>query len=374
MSLTTGDIYVAGVGNTESAVITYQVLDSTRTPIDQTGRVKGDFSLVFQPNSYTGGGTPPTVIPSSDSTDNSGILRTAISSGTQAGVVTIVTSVTLPSGLVIRSSPVKLTVHAGFADQAHFSLIPSRYVFPVGQNPGFTVAVGDMFSNPVQSGTAIYFNSQAGIMGTGNNGTGGTYTDANGFGSATLYTVNPTPFGSTAYRLNPGPADPYFAQVGGRLGYAWVWATTQGNGGVRVGDSVLVVWNSGGINVTGIPGAVVPIPQGGTSGPISITVTDGNGNPLCDGTTITTSLSYVIPVGGNIKFGTFGDLTDAQQFVMPDAGYCRFLGAGITSFTFFVSDLSEAGTPTAGETVLVTLTITSPNFAVRTVSFNCLVQ
>lgn len=380
LGITSRDIYVAGVGNTENSVITYEVRDSLGVPIDKANRVRAQFSLVFGPNPFTGGGTGPTVIPSSDSTDDSGKLRTSIASGTQAGVITIIASIPGPSGGTIQSLPVKLTVHAGFADQAHFTLIPSRYVFPypTAAGVGFTVAVGDTFSNPVQAGTAIYFNSQAGLMATGNT-SGGSYTNDIGFATSTLYTVNPLPFTSpSVYTYVPALTDPYYTQMGGgspaglRKGYHWVWASTQGKAGRRVADSVLVVWNTGGIVVTGIPVATISIPIQGTSAPISITLKDGNGNPLCDGTKITTSITFTSDLTG-ISFGVSGDLSSSSPFIMPTAGNRRFAGPENTDFTFTVSDLSNS--PAAsGQTLLVQILIDAPGYGNIIRSFSCKVQ
>jgi hypothetical protein len=376
ISLTNQDLYVAGVGNTENAVITYEVRDSLGIPIDKTQRVLATYNLVFQPNSYTGGGTYPTVIPGADSTDDSGKLRASIVSGTQAGVITIVTRITLPGGQVIQSLPVKLTVHAGFADQNHFTLIPSRYVFPpYPTTPTFAVAVGDTFSNPVQVGTAVYFNSQSGLITTGTtSGTFASYTDIRGFAGATLFPVNPTPWtpGASLYRYIPGVADPYYAQMGGgptRLGYTWVWASTQGKGGKRVADSVLTVWNEAPIVITGIPAVTVNL-VGGVSAPISITVKDINGNPLCDGTTITATPIFTSAVPG-VAFGTSGDISNSG-FVMPNAAFARFPGPGTTDFTFVVEDLSLA--PATGQRLVIQVTVAAPGLQTATASFPCLVQ
>jgi hypothetical protein len=363
--ITSRDLYVAGVGNVENAVITYQVNDSLGVPIERNRRAYATFSLVFYPNSYVGGGSFPQVIPGADSTDDSGKLRASLVSGTQAGIIQLVAQIILPSGKTIISQPVKITVHAGFPDQNHFTLMPSRFVFPgidAFNQVGFTVAIGDRYSNPVQAGTAVYFHSQAGIMHTGTTDPLSSYTDATGLAKSTLWTVNPRPI-----------AVPYYDPSYGRLGYHWLYAQTQGSAGVRVTDSVLVVWNKAPILVSGIPATVVNLPQGGTSPPISITVTDAYGNPLCDGTTISVSLNYVIPVNTTIKFGVSGDLSDVSQFVMPIAGFARFPGPGVTAFTFSVSDLSQVGTVTTGETILVTITISAPGLAVRVVSFNCVV-
>ncbi len=368
LGITNSDLYVAGVGNTENTVITYEVRDSLGLPIDKARRAFARFTMSFFPNSYFGGGTPPSVIPGADSTDDSGKLRVSIVSGTQAGVIQLIARIVLPSGKVILSQPVKVSIHAGFPDQNHFTLIPSRFVFPGidGFNQvGFTAVVGDRFSNPVQAGTAVYFQSQAGVMNTGTTGaTNGkaSYTDATGVATGTLFTVNPKPISVPWY-------DPSY----GRLGYQWIYAQTEGNAGVFVTDSVLVVWNKAPIIVTGIPATVVTIPRGSTSNPISITVTDANGNPLCDGTTISASITFTSDVVG-IKFGVSGDLSDVVQFLMPVASYARFPGPGVTFFTFNVSDLSTNGGASVGQTVIVQLTITSPGLATRVVSFACVVQ
>ena len=248
LSITNTDIYVAGVGNVENSVITYEVRDSLGIAIDKTRRVNADFGIQFFPNNYVGGGLPPQIIPPSDSTDDSGKLRTAIVSGTQAGVVQIVARVHLAGGGVVVSQPVKVTIHAGFADQTHFTLIPSRYVYPGYEATGvfpyfnsvpYTVVVGDTFSNPVQIGTAIYFNGAAGVMQTGTTGSQASYTNNTGIATATLYGVRPLP-DAPPYQYVPGPADPFYVELGGtdpggvRKGYSWVWAQTQGKGGKPV--------------------------------------------------------------------------------------------------------------------------------------------
>ncbi len=379
LGITVPDIYVAGVGNTENTVITYEVRDSLGVPITKQTRAFATFDLQFYPNNYTGGGTPPTVIPGADSTDDTGKLRASIVSGYQAGVIQLVARIALPNGPTVVSQPVKITVHAGFADQAHFTLMPGRWVFPGFDSFNiitFTAAVGDTFSNPVQAGTAIYFNSTAGIMETGTTSGGlASYTDATGLARAALYTVNPKP-NALPYEYIPAPSDPYYADLGGpipRHGYHWVYAQTQGRAGKKIIDSVLVEWNRAPIVVTGVPTSIIAIPQGSTSAPITITVKDANGNPLCDGTTIGVSLSYTTDVVG-IAFGASGQLSSSSGFMMPNAGFARFPASGVTDFTFFVSDLSTGGGATLGQSVLVTVIISSPGLATAVVSFGCVVQ
>lgn len=384
LGITNSDLYVAGVGNIENAVITYEVRDSLGVPIDKSQKAYAQYGLVFEPNGFTGGGSRPLVIPGADSTDDSGKLRASIVSGTQAGVITIVTRIALAGGVVIQSQPVKLSVHAGFADQAHFTLIQSRYVFPtVASGVGFTVAVGDTFSNPVQAGTAIYFNSQAGMMTTGTT-SGGTYTDKLGFASASFLPVNPRP-SVAPYAYVPAPTDPYYSEMGGiagvsnpRKGYFWVWATTQGRSGKRVGDSVLVVWNQGGIVVTDLPPPASALPvivtTHGSSAVLSFKVKDGNGNPLCDGTTITPSITYTTDVTGVAFSVTGAYFSSSKGFTMPNSPEARFPGPGVTDFTFTVEDISVPTAGTVGQRLTVNLVISSPGYQDRIISFPAMVQ
>ena len=369
---TASDIYVAGVGERQNSVLTYQVLDSLGTPITKEKRVGAKYYVEIYPNSGVGGGTPPTLIPAADSTDDQGRLRTSVTSGTQAGVLKVFAYIELP-GKQIVSEPVKITVHAGFPDQDHFTLVNGPWVFLTGDpvpKMSFTVAVGDTFSNPVPAGTAIYFHSQAGIQQTGQTGYA-RYTITDGTAFALLYWANPLPL-TTPYYYSPSPAMPYYNEVGGRLGYAWVTAQTQGRGtGQWVRDSVLVLWpgvGGGGIVFTGIPTSAVPVPTaGGASAPISITIKDANGNPLSTGTTINATVLYPnAPVGWNI--------TTSLSTTIPFAGYARFPGPNITDFTFNVTNASATGTVSAGQTYQVQISVNAPGVENVIRYFNIVMQ
>ncbi|HTX18830.1 MAG TPA: hypothetical protein VMG34_09225, partial [Bacteroidota bacterium] len=128
LGATATDIFVDGVGAVENSTIGYQVTDSLGIPIDRQRRVGVTYTIQFFPNSTIAGGTPPSVMPSTDSTDDNGQLHTSVISGTEAGVVQVVAHIIVPGRGTLISQPVKITVHAGFADQAHFTLIPSHYV------------------------------------------------------------------------------------------------------------------------------------------------------------------------------------------------------------------------------------------------------
>lgn len=377
LGATESDIFVAGVGGKENSIISYEVRDSLGFPIDRQRRVFVTYTVQFFPNSLVGGGTAPTVIPSTDSTDDQGRTRTTVISGTEAGVVQIVVNIQLPNRPLLVSQPVKISVHAGFADQGHFTLIPDRHVFE-GFSPGpptfgarkFTAVVGDTFSNPVQSGTAVYFHSQAGVIQTGSSDFN-AYTDASGFATVTLFPSNPTPDPTGTLRAGRPTYDTTFTQ--GRSGAHWVWAQTRGRGGKLIIDSVLVVQAKAPITVVGIPTTTVAVPSKSVSAPISITIKDGNGNPLPDGTTITSSIVVAnAPIG--FQMGVSGDISSDIASIIPNAAYARFPGPRITDFTFRVVDQSTAAFPGVTVSVRITVACPDPGIGTATYSFNAQIQ
>lgn len=372
LGATASDIFVAGVGGLENTVVSYEVRDSLGIPIDRQRRVFATYSVQFFPNSLVGGGTAPTVIPSTDSTDDLGRLRTTVASGTEAGVVQIVVKIQLPGRPVLVSQPVRISVHAGFADQGHFSLLPSRWVFGgyrLRQDIEFTVVVGDTFSNPVQTGTAVYFHSQAGVVQTGSSNFN-AYTDASGIASVVLLPVNPTPDPSGTARAGRPTYDTTLSQ--GRLGYHWVWGQTQGRDGKLIIDSVLVVQGIAPIVVTSIPDTIVPIDSATrASVPISITVKDAHGNPVPDGTTISASVKLDnAPIG--FQVGVTGDISTDFPVEIPNSAYARFPQRHITDFTFKVVDGSTVYL--RGVSPLIRITITSADLGTYTYSFTAQIK
>jgi hypothetical protein len=357
---TASDIYVAGVGERENSVLTYQVLDSLGTPITKEKRVGARYNVEFYANSVVGGGTPPTLIPAADSTDDQGRLRTSVKSGTQAGVVQVVARITLPSGKVMVSEPVKVTVHAGFPDRSHFSLWAVPYAFAIseaGFGPSFVVQVGDTFSNPVAKGTAVYFHTQAGVIQTGN----GAYTDANGRAVVTFLGGSPLP---TIGGTNSAGRPTYYEKEG----YFWVYVQTQGRNKVTIIDSVRVLWSDPPVSGTGIPTTDVLIPRSGRSNPITVRFTDGRGNPLPVGTKITTVIEFTTDLVG-IKFGLSGDLSSTEPFILPNYPAVVNGGTRVTDFTFYVSDLSSSGGAPSGQTLIVLIIVQAPNIGTYTFSF-----
>lgn len=351
------DLSVVGVGGVESSQLSFQVLDSTRAPLDKFNRTYASFSIDFYPNTIVTGGTSPHLLPVADSTDDNGVVRMSIVSGSEAGVAQVVARIQLGGGQTIISQPVRIVIHSGFADRGHFTLMQNHFVVPTGASPTFTVAIGDTFGNPVSPGTAVYFYSQAGIMTSG-----AAFTNGDGFATNTLITgVNPTPdaagtllAGRPTYDATHGP------------GYQWVYGQTKGNYGTQVIDSTLIVWAEAPIKVTGLP-ATLAIPSGGTSANVPVTITDGRGNPLPDGTTITISFTYPTNITG-LSYTASGSISSFQATTIPNSAFALFPGPGVTTFSFSVTDGSLPATP-AGTRIQITLLVTAPGLDAHPFSF-----
>lgn len=328
ISATTSDIFISGVGALENSVLTYEVRDSLGTPIDQSKRALANYNLNFFPDVFVTGGTPPRLIPSSDSTDNNGRLRVNLSSGTQAGVVQVIVSIVTPGG-TIRSQPVRVNVSSGFPDQAHFSLTTVNYNFP-GLDRFFirtniTVQVADKFGNPVQSPTAVAFFTRNGSV-TSNN----SVTGADGFLTQELISGSPFPEGVYAFTaLGPG--------------YSYVVAQTLGESGAQVIDSLLMLWTGAPIVVKTDATPTFTINNGGGAGPFTFTVMDRYGHPMSAGTQINVAGPGLV-VDGN------ANITMLDTFAS---------GPGTTSFTVSISDADPTDTSLPIPSIL-TVTVIHP--------------
>ncbi|MCX6121976.1 MAG: Ig-like domain-containing protein [Ignavibacteriales bacterium] len=349
VSVSSTDIYVSGTGSTETSAITYEVRDSLGTLIDTHPRAFAQFTIQFFPNTYTNTGTQPRLIPNADSTDDNARLHVSIASGTQAGIIQVYAKIDLGGGKIVTSQPVKISVHAGFADQRHFTLAPKSFNFG-GLETAFwpdqmTVQVVDKYSNPVLPGTAVYFNTMHGAIGTGKSGLNsiGT-TDIDGFVNQTLWSSNPFP--EFADTINLGP------------GFSWVYARTLGESATWVVDSALVIWTGQPIisNLTGP--ATYTIGNGGSAGPWTFTIADKYGHPMSSGTKITVA-GAGLSIDGDANL-TMPDIGPSQTtFIVPT-------GAGITSFTIVVSD-ADAGTVAVPPIKsLLTITIVHPVYGTFT--------
>ncbi len=335
------EIRVYGVGGQERAILGWEARDSLGLAIDAAHAVDISFSMVNGP----GGGEY--ISPTTVRTNAIGQAFITVNSGIKAGVMMIVAQATV-GGATIISSPVRVIIDAGFAVQSHFSLAAVRYNFPAlhwqGKRDGFSVLLGDIYSNPVAENTAVYFHTSpypANEIGGAGVIQPSVFTDINGQGSVSLISGNPPPMGT------------YAAPAGN--GYHYVVARTLGQGGTIVADSVLILW-SGYSTMTTINPDTFNIPNTG-SRRFTFSVTDELGHPLCGGTLISvtalvppppTPLSQVNQV--QLAFGQAGSVTLLDNI---------YPGLGSTDFSFLLSDGTWGITD--GTVVTVTVAVTSEN-------------
>ncbi len=332
------ELSVYGVGGKETSVLTWQVRDSLGNPMDGLNPATISFSML----SPLGGGEY--ISPSSITTDASGSAAVTLNSGTKAGVVQVLATVATATR-TIESSPVRIVIHGGFPDQAHFTISTPAFNFPAlgiaGARHQISVLVGDKYSNPA-SPTAVYFRSSAGVI----QGTiSGAITTLDGQGTVDLISGNPEPIGP-----------PYRAEAFGD-GYHYVVARTLGQNGVVVQDSLYLLW-SGGAMISRISPTTFNIPNAGSQA-IVFNVEDILHHPLAEATAINVTATIPPPpvdgVQQNKVFLLFGD---QGRVILPDV---VFPGPGTTQFSMTVQDGSWGILDSAGTPVTITITVTGPN-------------
>jgi hypothetical protein len=330
------EVSVYGVGGKETSILRWEVRDSLGLPIDANHAVTLDFT---SPNGPNGG---EYISPRSLTTNSAGQAATTLNAGTRSGVVQVVATA---ASRGITSSPVQIVIRGGFPVQSHFTIAVPQHnfaaLYTVGKTLPVVVLVGDIYSNPVAAGTAIYFRSSAGVI------LPSVFTDPTGQGSVQLISGNPQPLG-------------VYAAVRRGDGYHDVVARTLGQGGVVVQDSTLILWSGRGSikNVSAVSPATIPFDIGnGSSASFSFEVSDALGHPLAQGTTI--SVSAIIPppptegiqqnqvtvVFGNNGSLSLGDVIDA--------------GTGSTLFSFTLRD--GTWSITDATPVNVTISVSGPN-------------
>ncbi len=335
----TESIGVRESGSDEVASIVFQVTDSLGKPVTIERKVTVSFTLGQAP----GGGE--FIFPEVAETNNNGEVEVNLSAGTRAGVVQIVAQAEV-NGTTIRSLPVSVSIHGGLPDQEHFTLGPSTFNFPglraFNLTNRISVLVGDKFSNPVRPGTSVSFKTDYGVI------EGSTLTNSQGSGSVNLISGNPLP---------PN-------------GVVNVTATTADENQAAVFDITPVL-------MTG--GPVISVEPGFASLNTSYTVdvTDWNGNPLVEGTSInvvaegnrvravgnvavrmdeTTFIDGARDVNGD---GFSDNITDGDNLDFEDVA----TGFGITRYTFAV--IEEASTDTTNtepaRVDAIVVTVSGPN-------------
>ena len=307
ISVSTSEVSVQGVGGTEFSTIVFEARDSLGNAIDFTHQ--SPIRLVVR-----GDTTGTHINPNPAMTDPvTGRIIANFSPGVRAGVVQVYA--TALSGTV-TSAPVPITIHGGFADQAHFSIISApKNISYKGGSANFSVLIGDKWSNPVND-VMVYFSASGGVI------TASSHT-AGGIASATWINANPFPTN----------------------GFLWLRARTVGENGQFVQDSVNVMY-SGPPQVTFSSSSVVNDSLkllDGSFVDINYVVADLLGHPLSEGNTVTVSVSG--PAAGEL------DLTGITSFIVPET----IDTVGGTHFSFRVGDKLVGSGKTNPFTIKVTV-------------------
>lgn len=307
-------IGVTESGSPETAQITFEVQDSSGTPIDISHAVDVSFRFGAQPN----GGE--ILAPSIVRTNELGQVTVNLTSGTIAGAVQVISEIDF-NGEIIRSKPVNIAIHGGLPDDAHFSIGPSQVNYPylhkLAAEGSITALIGDKYSNPVRPGTAVYFSTEAGVIG------GSGLTDALGRTTVTLLSGDPQ------------PNDP----VDGP-GFFYVTGETIDENDVQIRTKTRVLY-SGYPQITVAPLGFT-ITNGGSQA-FSYTVMDENGNPLAPGNT------YTVSVVSSGDAALSGDV----KITMPD------VQVGATSFSFVLYDSNSDEINPANATIIIS--VNGPN-------------
>ena len=301
-------------GAVETAQLIFEVQDSSGIPIDIDNSVTVEFNLGSTP----GGGE--FLYPSSVKTNALGRAAVTLNSGTKAGVIQVVASVTEDS-VLIKSKPVLIAIHGGLPDQTHFSIAPLLLNIPgynlFGVTDPITAFVGDKYGNPVRTNTSVYFTTTGGII------EGSALTNQLGEGVAILISARPK------------PEHPILGK-----GFATITATTADENLSQISANTIVLF-SGDPYLSISPGSF-DIPNQGALEFI-YTLKDENDNPLAGGTTVS------VKVEGSDVIAA-GDV----NVVLPDTQSPAW-----TIFYFTVTDNDPLAD--VAKTLTISLITTGPN-------------
>ena len=305
-------------GEQESSELTYRLQDVNGITLDRF-RPTEVFFYLFGP----GGGE--FISPKSATTDENGLVRTAVNSGTEAGVVQVIARFDPGTGAdSISSLPTPIAIHGGHPDSAHFTVVNS----PVNiaglvriREATVTAIIGDKFSNIVRPGTAVQFQSRYGII------EGSAVTDTSGRASVTHTSANPPPL----------PEDE---------GLVTLTAETKNEDGNSIYATTIILW-SGRTLLSMVDYTPPFIIADGGEATFEFWVRDfENERPLEGGTTIAVTASN-------------GSVSGDVAVVLPDT---QSRGAKTTFFTFTLRDNAPAEDPPEPPIqTSVTILVISPN-------------
>ncbi len=333
-NLTNSSINIAETGGVTNAAFTFVVRDSAGRAINLNNAVDVEFSIVENPD-----GVDATITPEVVQTNADGTATSNISSGNIAGVVKLQAIINREDiGVTIRSKPVAIAIHGGFPYEERFSISAETFNFEGFSRDGvrnsITVVVGDQYSNPVKPGTAVYFESTAGII----QGSGTEHTDEDGFVTVDLIS------GGDRNLLNNHPT------LG--FGYARVTAHTYNEADEEISKSVDILFSGPPSypNINLNPSTFDIGPNGSEN--FTLTATDINDNPLPAGSTITIQTAE-------------GLEANPAELEVPNA---LTAGPGVTVFEFSVADTDDESSDV--QDTQITIKIETPSGDTATRSFS----
>lgn len=313
-------------GGPETLPLTFVGLDSLGQAVNGSNAATVRFRFGQNP------GGELSVSPEEGQTDARGQITAVVSSGTRAGIVQLVAEATRPDGGIVRSDPVRLTIHGGLPNQTFFTAAPAIRNIPglvrFSETTPIEVIAGDQFSNPVAPGTAVYFSTTHGVIGAS------TQTSSEGLGSVILRSANPLPLTN---------------------GVVVVTAETAGRDEERVFDQTPVVFSG--------PTTLRLSPGTAGFGSYTLTVADARGNPLVEGTSVVVTVAGEgVELAGSTEVslddtGVTTSDTNGDGLLQPSE-VTVLTGRDITEFPFSVTRDPES---TEQSVSSITVTVTSPN-------------
>jgi hypothetical protein len=298
-------------GSVESAIVTFEVQDSSGVPVDIDHSALVNFSIGQGP----GGGE--FINPASVKTNANGRVVVSISSGTKAGVIQFIAQIN-SNGTTILSKPVNIAIHGGHPDQNHLSVFP-KYLNVAGWHINgnedlITAIVGDKYANPVKPLTAVYFTTTGGII------EGSALTNNDGEGTVKLITGNPL------------TAD----------GFVTVYVSTADENSNKITDSTIVLFS--GKPILTAPSSFTDISHGGEA-VVQYTIKDVNGNPIAAGNYVSVTIAegQGVQLLGDVDFTTID--TQSKDF---------------TSYSFKIID-DDIDKPLGTRSIVINIKVSGPN-------------
>ena len=148
---------MGGAGQSETSTVIFKVLDST-------GGIAVGKSVTFSLSTSVGG---ISLQPATAKSDANGNVQTVVQSGTVPTPVSVTATVQGPHGPISTGSG-QLTIHSGIPAQNAFSLAVATHNIEAFNTVGVvdvvTVQLGDRFNNPVPNGTPVNFHAEGGII------------------------------------------------------------------------------------------------------------------------------------------------------------------------------------------------------------------